>query len=108
MNRKNIKLHPEAWGSAIHVRIQPRASQNEVVDILDDGTVKIRITSAPTDGKANEMLIKFLAGVFHCPTSDISIIAGHSSKDKLIGINGLDSEKIDQILKGLVKNTSDR
>jgi hypothetical protein len=105
MNRKNIKLHPEAWGSAIHVRIQPRASQNEVVDILDDGTVKIRITSAPTDGKANEMLIKFLSGIFHCPASDISIIAGYTGKDKLIGINGLDAEKIDQILRGLVNNT---
>jgi uncharacterized protein len=99
MNRKNIKLHPEGWGAAIHIRVQPRASRNEVVDILDDGTVKIRITSSPVDGKANEMLIKFLADLFQCASADISIIAGQTNKDKLIGINGITTDIIDQILK---------
>ena len=45
-------------GSALPVRVTPRASKNEIVEVLSDQTVKIRLTAPPVEGKANVELIK--------------------------------------------------
>jgi uncharacterized protein (TIGR00251 family) len=85
-------------GAAITVKITPRSSKNEVSEILSDGTIKIRITAAPVDGKANEMLIRYLAEILHVPASNIDIVAGQSGRDKLISITGITPARVTEIL----------
>ena len=65
--------------------------KNEVSEILDDGTIKIRLTAPPVEGKANDALIKFLATIMDVPRSSIDIIAGKTGPDKLVSIEGLES-----------------
>lgn len=79
------------------VRIQPRASKNEVVR-LEDGSIKIRLTAPPVDGAANEALIKFLADRFSVAKSQIEIISGHTGREKIIRINGIGTEDVEQLL----------
>ncbi|HSF79761.1 MAG TPA: DUF167 domain-containing protein [Anaerolineales bacterium] len=98
MSSGKSKLRGGKTGAAIAVRVIPRASKNEVVEVLDDGTVKIRLTSPPVEGKANQTLIKFLSGLLGLPQSKIEIVAGHKGRNKLITILGLDAETVERRL----------
>ena len=44
-NRREFELHDGKNGAAIAVRVTPRTAKNEIFAILDDGTVKIRLTA---------------------------------------------------------------
>jgi uncharacterized protein (TIGR00251 family) len=91
---RNIRFHNGSLGSAIAVRVTPRSSRNEISEILNDGTIKIRLTASPVEGKANAELIKFLAGVLNIPQDRIEIVAGQTGKDKLITILGMDTKDV--------------
>lgn len=96
--KRDYKLHNGKNGAAIAVRITPRMAKNEIFAILDDGTIKIRLTAPPVEGKANRALIKFLAEVLDVPTGSIEIVAGQTGHDKLVSIIGIDSESVQQKL----------
>jgi hypothetical protein len=74
--------------------VTPRASRNEIVELLDDGTIKVRIAAPPSDNEANETLIDFLAEVLGVPQSRLDIVAGASGRDKLISIVDMDAETV--------------
>lgn len=65
----------------LNVRVQPRASKDEIVGIQGD-RLKIRITAPPVDGKANAHLIQYLARVFDIPKTRISLLGGESGREK--------------------------
>lgn len=91
-------------GSAITVRVTPHARKNEITGILDDGTIKIRLTAPPVDEQANELLIKFLAEILGTAPSNIEIIAGQSSHNKLITILDINTSQVqEKILSHLAK-----
>ncbi|MGW8249184.1 MAG: DUF167 domain-containing protein [Anaerolineales bacterium] len=96
MMQRQFRLHDGKKGSALAVRITPRASRNEISEILSDGTVKVRLTAPPVEGKANAALVDFLASVMDIPSSRIEIVAGKSGRDKLISILDLDAETVHQ------------
>lgn len=101
-NKREFNLHSGKGGAAITVRVTPRSSRNEVSEILSDGTVKIRLTAAPVDGKANETLIEYLAKVLDVSKSNIEIVAGMTGREKLVTILGLSPEEVQKkILKNL-------
>lgn len=73
----------------IKVKVLPRSSRNEVVGKMDDGTLKIKLTSPPVDGKANEALVEILSDHFDVPKSSVLIKRGETSKLKTIEILGI-------------------
>jgi uncharacterized protein len=93
-------------GAVITVRVVPRSSKVGISEILTDGTLKIRLSAAPIDGRANDELIKMLSKTFGCPKSNIEIIVGSSNKTKLVAIYGLDPDSVDQIISQVVKGGS--
>lgn len=74
----------------LRIKVIPKSSKNEVVEIMKDDsgeeTIKIRINATPEKGKANQELIKFLSKEMDVPKSNISIISGKSDQIKLIKI----------------------
>jgi len=70
----------------LKVRVQPRASKNEIVGIQEQW-LKVRITAPPVDGKANTHLIRFLAGEFKIKQSQITLISGETSREKRLRIH---------------------
>lgn len=80
------KLSGGQRGSALAIRVTPRAKRNEIVGVLADDTIKVRLTGPPVEGKANQALIDFLADVLAVPTSRIEIVGGAASRDKLVSI----------------------
>jgi len=79
----------------LNVRVQPNAKQNKIVK--EDGRykvyphtknfgVRVYLTAPPVEGKANQALIEFLAEHFKVKRSQIKIVKGLKSRDKVVEI----------------------
>lgn len=101
MAQRSYKLHNGKKGAAIAVRVTPRATRNQIVGALHDGTIKIHIATAGEEGQANQELIEFLSGVLGVPKDQIEIVAGDMGRDKLISVLDMDS---DTLHKKIVEN----
>ncbi len=71
----------------VSVKVQPKASKNDVID-NEDGSFKVYLKSAPTDGKANKELIALLSDYFKVGKQDVNIITGKTSRKKIIEVTG--------------------
>ena len=89
----------------LKIRITPRAKRDEVYYILEDGTIKVRLTAPPVEGKANKALIKYFSGIFEIPCSQIEILSGFKSRNKLVFIQGMNSVEIYDKLNGILKRS---
>ena len=95
---RDFKITDAKGGAAFTVRVVPKASKTEIAGLMDDGALKIRLTAPAVDGKANDALIKFLAEVLDCKRDQIEIVAGHTSRGKLISVIGVSPDKVDALV----------
>jgi len=77
----------EADVLTVMVYVQPGASRNEVVG-LHNGSLKIKLTSPPLDGRANKMLLKYLSKLFCVSVCQLTLIKGQKSRHKMVSIVG--------------------
>lgn len=74
----------------ISVRLTPQSSSNKIEDIYTDASgsewLKVRITAVPENNKANIALVKLLAKHLSIPKSGISIISGHTNRNKRLDL----------------------
>jgi uncharacterized protein (TIGR00251 family) len=96
MSDRKFRLHSGQKGSALAVRVTPRASRNEVVEMLEDGTIKVRLAAPPVDDQANQALIEFLSDILGVPKSRLDIVAGATGRDKLVAVMDMDVETAHQ------------
>lgn len=75
-------------GVSLSIRVQPRASRNEVAGVLGE-ELKIALTSPPVDGEANKACIEFLAKMFSCPKKKVMIENGFTGRSKRIFLEDL-------------------
>ena len=69
----------------LQVRVQPRASRDELAGVQGD-RLRIRITAAPVDGKANAHLLRFLAELFGVSKSRVILMYGETGRNKALRI----------------------
>jgi len=70
------------------VHVQPRAALTEIVGV--HGTaLKVRISAPPVDGAANDELVRFLSNIFAVSRRDVRILAGESSRLKVVEVLGV-------------------
>ena len=74
-------------GLAVAVRVQPRASRNEVLGIRNSRLL-VRTTAAPADGKANKAVIRLLAAFLGVAPSRVRLVRGQAQRNKLLHISG--------------------
>src|SRR2546427_2855165 len=77
----------------ISIRVQPRASRNAVVGWSGD-TLNIRLMAPPVEGAANAACLKFLADLLDVPQSQLEILKGERSRNKVLRITGLTQNEI--------------
>ena len=94
MSPRDFHLHDGRKGAALALRVTPRASKNEIVEVMNDGTVKVHLTAPPVEGKANEALLKFLAEILDVPVSNLDIVAGVGGRDKLVSVTDMDTTEL--------------
>lgn len=71
----------------LSVRVQPRASRDEIVGPHGEEALKVRITAPPVEGKANDHLVRFLAKAFGVPRTQVALLGGDSSRNKRLRID---------------------
>lgn len=91
-------LKDQSGGACLAVKLQPRASKNEIGPPLGD-ELKIKVTAPPVEGAANEALIDLLADTLGCPRSAVRIVRGQTSRHKTVLIAGLSAAEVQGKLK---------
>lgn len=77
----------------IDIYVQPRASKSEIAG-LHDGRIKIRLAAAPVDGAANAELVSFVAQRLGIAKSKVRVVAGESSRRKVLEVDGVDEATV--------------
>jgi hypothetical protein len=77
------------------VRVQPRASRNEIAGTLGDA-LRVRLTAPPVDGAANEALIAFLAQTFDVSPRRVRILSGATSRTKIVEVEGVSESDVER------------
>jgi uncharacterized protein (TIGR00251 family) len=75
------------------VRVQPRASKDEITGVVN-GALKIRLQAPAVENRANEALVEFLAHLLKTPKSAVRILAGDRSRVKRIEIRGVTKQQV--------------
>ncbi len=89
----------EASFCELDIRVTPRSSKAKA-ELGEDGTLKVWVNAAPTDGQANDAVIEVLSKSLRIAKSKIDIVRGHTSREKRIRIEGLSAEDVRQKLAG--------
>jgi uncharacterized protein (TIGR00251 family) len=91
--RENLATHSVIF----NVRIQPRASRDEVSGVME-GALKIRLRAPAVENRANEALCEFLSALLKRPKSAVRILAGEHSRAKRIAIDGVTRRQVEALL----------
>ncbi|MSQ06190.1 MAG: DUF167 domain-containing protein [Dehalococcoidia bacterium] len=84
----------------LHVRVQPRASRNEVVGYQGE-VLRVRVTAPPEDGRSNDAVVALLAESLGVPKSRVRILRGHASRNKVVSVESLSLEEATRRLEAL-------
>lgn len=82
-----MDVRESAGGVSFLVRVQPRASRDEIAGEWQ-GALRIRLAAPPVDDRANEALRRFLAARLNVSIAAVRIAAGERSRTKRIEIKG--------------------
>jgi uncharacterized protein (TIGR00251 family) len=91
-------------GVRFQVRLQPRASADEIVGVAN-GALRIRLHAPPVDGAANEALVRFLADRLDVPRAAVRIRAGATSRTKTVEVDGVTARAIAGLAPDRAKGT---
>jgi uncharacterized protein len=81
----------------ITVRLTPRGGRN-AIDGWDGETLRVRVASAPVDGKANDALMRLLAKALGLAPSRLNLISGAQARVKTIEVDGLSADEVRRAL----------
>lgn len=82
------------------IRLSPRANVDGLLAIVATPAgrvLKASVTAPPDAGRANEALLRLLARTWHLPHRNLAIIAGCTSRDKVVRVGGDPRQLIDKI-----------
>jgi uncharacterized protein (TIGR00251 family) len=86
-------IRSQATGVYLAVKLQPRASANEICEPLGN-ELKIKVSAPPVDAAANQALIELLANELNCSRGKIQIVRGQTSRHKTVWIQGMTTAEI--------------
>jgi uncharacterized protein (TIGR00251 family) len=83
-----LEVQEREGAATLLVRVQPRASKDEVAGEMG-GALKVRLRAPAVEDRANEALVEFLAQLLITPKSAVRILSGERSRTKRIEIRGV-------------------
>jgi uncharacterized protein (TIGR00251 family) len=81
-------LQQQKDGVCVFVKVQPRASRNEIAGVLGR-ELKIKVMAPPVDSAANQAVLRLLAEALGCPGHRLELIRGKTSPHKQILVRGM-------------------
>ena len=88
-----LEIQERDGAVVVAVRVQPRASRDEIIGEMD-GALKIRLQAPAVEDRANEALVEFLARLLKRPNSAVRILSGDRSRSKRLEIRGITKQQI--------------
>ena len=97
-------------GLCVTIRLSPRAKADRLLVIAATAeggrAIKVSVSAPPQGGQANEALLRLLAYTWHLPRRKLSIVAGATSRNKIVDVAG-DPHQLFAQLSGEVANLPD-
>ncbi|MEW5766438.1 MAG: DUF167 domain-containing protein [bacterium] len=97
----SFETTPCKGGIRFKIKVIPRSSVNRIVG-PEEGMLRVKVTPPPSEGEANEAVIKLLAKSLGISKSSIMIVSGHHSRIKEIQIKGITDEELKRNITSLV------
>jgi uncharacterized protein YggU (UPF0235/DUF167 family) len=81
-------IRPDGSDVLLEVRVQPRASRNEIC--WRAGCLLVRLTAPPVEGAATLACRALLADLLGLPKSRVIVLRGETARQKLLRLQGID------------------
>ena len=91
MTRQSVKK------ASFKVKVQPGASTNQIVGYRED-VLLLRVTAPPAKGQANAATVALLAEALGVAKTQVRIVRGHASRDKVVTVEALTTEEAQRLL----------
>jgi uncharacterized protein (TIGR00251 family) len=85
-------------GALINLRVSPDAKRTTIEGPFGEDAIRLRVAAPPVDGKATVEIESFLAELLGTPRSDVSVLRGASSRDKVVRVRGAGEAEIRRLL----------
>ena len=96
-----MRLSATPRGVQFSVRAQPRASRDRIVGPHGEA-LKVAVSAPPEGGRANEAIVRLLAKTLGVRRSAVRLVGGRASRDKLIEVEGLTLEQLQERIANIV------
>jgi uncharacterized protein YggU (UPF0235/DUF167 family) len=91
----------------LRLRVSPGAGRAAIVGRYGEAW-KVRVTAAPEDGRANDAVLRLLADVLAVPRGALTLISGHSARDKIVELTGVGPALAERRLTSASASCTDR
>jgi len=91
----------------LRLRVSPGAGRTAIVGRYGEAW-KVRVTAAPEDGRANDAVLRLLADVLAVPRGALTLISGHSARDKIVELTGVGPALAERRLTSASTSTTER
>jgi uncharacterized protein (TIGR00251 family) len=82
----------------LEVRVQPRASRNEILEFRDH-VLRLRVTASPVDGEANHQVRRVLAEALGIAPSNVEILKGEKGRRKKVRVTDIPLSSLERLEK---------
>jgi len=93
-----IEANPEGGTVIFSVRVQPRASKDEIAGEME-GALKIRLRAPALEERANEALMAFLAEILNTSKAAVRVLSGTRGRMKRIEVRGVTEQQVRHLLQ---------
>ena len=83
----------------------PGAARTQLVGRLGDAW-KLRVHAAPERGRANDAVVALLAETLGLPRADVRVVAGHTTRDKVVELAGISQDEAERRLESVRKDAA--
>jgi uncharacterized protein (TIGR00251 family) len=83
----------------ISIRLTPRAGR-DAIEGWDGTVLQVRVAAPPTEGRANDALVRLVAKALKVAPSRVSVVGGAQSRTKVLLIDGMSADEVREGLAG--------
>ena len=88
MTYAGLQVSETGGGLTVRLHVLPRAKRGELAG-LHNGALKVKVMAPPVEDAANRAVIEFFSDLLGISKSNLRILAGNKSREKVLQIKGV-------------------